>query len=74
MSYRENRAASGMDLCCHHRGSDLGEYCFFSGATLRSMGPARGKPNRPRKSIAVLPFENLSDDKANAYFADRHSG
>src|SRR5204862_5838596 len=22
------------------------------------------------KSIAVLPFENLSDDKANAYFAD----
>src|ERR1051325_415362 len=24
----------------------------------------------PRKSIAVLPFENLSDDKANAYFAD----
>src|SRR2546423_10032881 len=24
----------------------------------------------PGKSIAVLPFENLSDDKANAYFAD----
>ena len=24
----------------------------------------------PEKSIAVLPFENLSDDKANAYFAD----
>jgi serine/threonine protein kinase len=24
----------------------------------------------PRKSIAVLPFENLSDDKANVYFAD----
>ena len=24
----------------------------------------------PDKSIAVLPFENLSDDKANAYFAD----
>ena len=23
-----------------------------------------------RKSIAVLPFENLSEDKANAYFAD----
>src|SRR5205809_7803669 len=23
----------------------------------------------PRKSIAVLPFENLSEDKANAYFA-----
>ena len=26
--------------------------------------------NIPEKSIAVLPFENLSDDKANAYFAD----
>src|SRR6266496_4362577 len=24
----------------------------------------------PKKSIAVLPFENLSEDKANAYFAD----
>ena len=26
--------------------------------------------NAPDKSIAVLPFENLSEDKANAYFAD----
>jgi TolB-like protein/Tfp pilus assembly protein PilF len=24
----------------------------------------------PEKSVAVLPFENFSDDKANAYFAD----
>src|SRR3982074_1280410 len=24
----------------------------------------------PEKSIAVLPFENLSDDQQNAYFAD----
>src|SRR5205809_7310813 len=32
----------------------------------------REKPSAPipRKSIAVLPFENLSEDKANAYFAD----
>ena len=28
------------------------------------------RPTAPRKSIAVLPFENLSEDKANAYFAD----
>ena len=24
----------------------------------------------PEKSIAVLPFENLSEEKANAYFAE----
>src|SRR5439155_4915205 len=27
-------------------------------------------PEIPEKSIAVLPFENRSDDKQNAYFAD----
>jgi len=31
---------------------------------VEASAPAR------RKSIAVLPFENLSEDKANAYFAD----
>src|SRR5438132_229913 len=33
---------------------------------------AEKKPSVPilRKSIALLPFENLSEDKANAYFAD----
>src|SRR5205823_4472317 len=29
----------------------------------------RAAPAAPEKSIAVLPFENLSDDKQNAYFA-----
>jgi len=32
--------------------------------------PMRSASNVPEKSIAVLRFENLSDDKANAYFAD----
>src|SRR5262245_43344020 len=30
----------------------------------------RTQKGTPEKSIAVLPFENRSDDKANAYFAD----
>src|SRR5438128_9775782 len=34
--------------------------------------PRRAAPasEAPEKSIAVLPFENLSDDRENAYFAD----
>ena len=46
---------------------------------LRKSGPTMLVPERPsvtapaaipEKSIAVLPFENLSDDKSNAYFAE----
>ena len=36
----------------------------------RSRSEPAALPVAPEKSIAVLPFENLSDDKANAYFAD----
>src|SRR5205814_3885790 len=32
--------------------------------------PAQSIPEVPNKSIAVLPFDNLSDDKSNAYFAE----
>src|SRR5213082_912098 len=32
--------------------------------------PTRAVVNIAEKSIAVLPFENLSEDKANAYFAE----
>ena len=35
-----------------------------------SRKPMRSAVAAPEKSIAVLPFENLSDDKENAYFAD----
>src|SRR6267154_788484 len=41
---------------------------FFMG---RSIGRnAAHATDSPSKSIAVLPFENLSSDKENAYFAD----
>src|SRR6201981_1661857 len=32
--------------------------------------PVRSTPAALEKSIAILPFENLSEEKANAYFAD----
>ena len=35
-----------------------------------AAGSAPAGADIPEKSIAVLPFENLSDDKANAYFAE----
>jgi TolB-like protein len=35
-----------------------------------SRRPMRSTMTAPEKSIAVLPFENRSEDKANAYFAD----
>jgi serine/threonine protein kinase len=35
-----------------------------------STTPSTNTPVIPEKSIAVLPFENFSDDKENAYFAD----
>jgi adenylate cyclase len=41
----------------------------FKGEETREKKVETGRPV-PHKSIAVLPFENLSEDKANAYFAD----
>src|SRR6476646_892720 len=46
----------------------LGRYSAQNTATaVRTDAPAT---SIPEKSIAVLPFENLSSDKENAYFAD----
>ena len=47
---------------------------FFLGRYTASPGAGARQTESFEKSIAVLPFENLSDDKANAYFADRYSG
>jgi TolB-like protein/Tfp pilus assembly protein PilF len=44
---------------------------FFLGRYTAGNRAAVAAPNElPEKSIAVLPFESLSEDKANAYFAD----
>ncbi len=37
---------------------------------LPATAPATAATDVPDKSIAVLPFENLSDDRENAFFAD----
>ncbi|MEY2577168.1 MAG: eukaryotic-like serine/threonine-protein kinase [Verrucomicrobiota bacterium] len=45
----------------------LGYQVFRTKPTITAASEPAGVPT---KSIAVLPFENLSEDKANAYFAD----
>ena len=47
----------------------LGRYTAGNTGTPRQSEAATGS-STPQKSIAVLPFENLSDDKGAAYFAD----
>src|SRR6266550_2336128 len=42
---------------------------FFLGRYTAWFGAGAHRTESSGKSIAVLPFENLSDDKANAYFA-----
>src|SRR6266516_627716 len=47
----------------------LGATGFFASRSLHTQSLGLNPPVA-EKSIAVLPFENLSDDKENAYFAD----
>jgi len=42
----------------------------YFGASKRHAQPISHTSAIPEKSIAVLPFENLSEEKANAYFAE----
>ena len=48
----------------------LGAYWFWHPRTSDLHLEPGAAPAIVEKSIAVLPFENLSDDKQNAYFAD----
>jgi TolB-like protein len=43
---------------------------IIAGIAMFSRNRVRSTLSVPEKSIAVLPFENLSEDKANAYFTD----
>jgi TolB-like protein/predicted Zn-dependent protease len=43
---------------------------FFLGRYTAPTKPSGGSTDTAAKSIAVLPFANLSEDKANAYFAE----
>jgi TolB-like protein/class 3 adenylate cyclase len=43
---------------------------IVAGISMFSRKRLRSTLSAPEKSIAVLPFENRSEDKANAYFAD----
>jgi TolB-like protein/class 3 adenylate cyclase/Flp pilus assembly protein TadD len=45
-------------------------FVFFWLQSIREPRPRFPLDSIPEKSIAVLPFENLSDNKENAYFAD----
>ena len=42
----------------------------YTGPKSECVAPVATGSSIPQKSIAVLPFENLSDEKAHAYFAD----
>jgi serine/threonine protein kinase/Tfp pilus assembly protein PilF len=43
---------------------------LYFGVLKREIKPVSQAAAIPEKSIAILPFENRSEDKANAYFAD----
>src|SRR5438477_2978018 len=48
----------------------LGVAALLAGIIIFSRTRPSLAPAAPEKSIAVLPFENLSEEKQNAYFAD----
>jgi TolB-like protein/Tfp pilus assembly protein PilF len=51
-------------------GAAISVALFFVGRYTAGNNASTARTELPAKSIAVLPFENLSDDKNAAYFAD----
>jgi adenylate cyclase len=51
-------------------GASLWFHRAGSGAKTASENSAAATPSIPTKSVAVLPFENLSEEKTNEFFAD----
>jgi TolB-like protein len=51
-------------------GAAISVALFFVGRYTAGNNASAARAELPTKSIAVLPFENLSDDKGAAYFAD----
>src|SRR6202162_680807 len=51
-------------------GAAISVVLFFIGRYTAGNNASAARTELPAKSIAVLPFENLSDDKGAAYFAD----
>ncbi|MEY2584987.1 MAG: hypothetical protein QOD80_1013 [Verrucomicrobiota bacterium] len=69
---KESRSRAWIYVVMAGAGLSIG--LFFAGrytARITSTGEdGRRAASLPGKSIAVLPFENLSEDKANSYFVD----
>ena len=51
-------------------GAAISVALFFVGRYTAGNNASAARTELPAKSIAVLPFENLSSDKENSYFAD----
>ena len=68
----EAEAEAGLSLLAadNRRRACLGRISAVRATLRRSPVGPRAVSGIPEKSIAVLPFENLSEDKDNAYFAD----
>ena len=54
----------------HSYHCNCASHCWAIRFTGRSRRLGAAEVSSAQKSIAVLPFENLSEDKANAYFAE----